>query len=140
MISETVQKAAERYLIIVPTASLYRKAVKTAVHCPYITEGKMRALNRHMSHSDATSSKFYQLPAVKKAVDVYNTIKALSKKDFFHNWNTGCLLRSSLSVRLLHQAWNCAAKLLKGIRCKELRNSSKIVGSHYQKVLFNINI
>ena len=43
----------------------------------------MRALNRHMSHSDATSSKFYQLPAAKNAVDVYNTIKTLSNKTFF---------------------------------------------------------
>ena len=82
-ISETVQKVAERYSITVPTTSLHRKAVKTAAHCHDITEGKMRALNRHMSHSDATSSKFYQLPAAKKAVDVYNTIKTLSNKIFF---------------------------------------------------------
>jgi len=82
-ISETIQKVAERYSVIVPTASLHRKVVKTAAHCHELTEGKMRALNRHMSHSDATSSKFYQLPAAKKAVDVYNTITILSNKRFF---------------------------------------------------------
>ena len=58
--------------------------MKTTAHCDEdITEGKMRALNRHMSHFDTTSSKFYQLPAAKTAVSVYNTIKQLSKKRFF---------------------------------------------------------
>ena len=83
-ISETIQKVAGAYNIIVPTASLHRKVTKTTAHCDEeIGEGKMRALNRHMSHSDATSSKFYQLPAAKTAVNAYNTIKHLSKKRFF---------------------------------------------------------
>ena len=82
-ISETIQKVAAAYSISVPTASLHRKVTKTTAHCDEITEGKMRALSRHMSHSDATSSKFYQLPAAKTAVDIYNTIKQLSKKKFF---------------------------------------------------------
>ena len=84
-VSETIQKVAAAYSISVATASLHWKVTKTTAHCDEeITEGKMRALSRHMSHSDATSSKFYQLPAAKMAMDVYNTIKQLSKKSFLH--------------------------------------------------------
>ena len=83
-VSETIQKVAGAHNISVPTASLHRKVTKTIAHCDEeTTEGTMRALNRHTSHSDATSSKFYQLPAAKTAVNVYNTIKQLSKKRFF---------------------------------------------------------
>lgn len=85
-IFETIQKVVEANSISVPMALLHQTVVKTAAYCSEdITEGRMRALNRHMSHSDATSlsSKFYQLPAAKEAVDVYHTIKQLLKKKFF---------------------------------------------------------
>lgn len=82
-VTETIRKVAEDYSVIVPTASVHRKVTATTAHCEdNLTEGQMRSLNRHMSHSSATSSKYYQLPAAKKAVDAYNTIQHLIKKHF----------------------------------------------------------
>ena len=74
----------EEFSVSVPTASTHRKVMATTAHCDdTLTEGQMRSLSKHMSHSTATSSRYYQLPAAKKEVDVYKTIKSLSKKCFF---------------------------------------------------------
>lgn len=93
-ISETIQKVAEAYGIQMPTASLHRKVMATTAHSDdTLSEGKMRALNKHMSHSAATSSKYYQLPGSKNAVNMYDTIKELTKRKFFTTKEDGILMK-----------------------------------------------
>ena len=83
-ISESIRKVAQEFSVSVPTATIHRKVMATTAHCDdTFTDGQMRALNYHMSHSAATSSNYYQRPAAKKAMDSYSNIQALSKKHFF---------------------------------------------------------
>lgn len=83
-VSELIQKVAETFGIKMPTASLHRKVMATTAHSDdTMPESKMRALNKHMSHSASTSEKYYQLPGAKTAVEMYDTIKKLTKRKFF---------------------------------------------------------
>ena len=83
-VTKAIRKVAEEFSTCIPTASIHRKVTATTAHCDdSVIEGQIRSLNKHMSHSSATSSRYYQLPAAKRAVDAYNTIKDLSKRHFF---------------------------------------------------------
>ena len=53
---------AETFAIQLPTASVYQKVMATTAHSDEaLSEGKMRALKKYMSHSEATSTKYCQL-------------------------------------------------------------------------------
>ena len=83
-ITESIRKVAQEFSVSVPTPTIHRKVMATVAHCDdSFTDGQMRALNYHMSHSAATSSNYYQRPAAKKALDSYTNIQALSKKHYF---------------------------------------------------------
>ena len=61
-----MQKVTETFDIKMPTALLHRKVMAITAHSDdIIPEAKMRALNKHMSHSASTSEKYYQLPGAK---------------------------------------------------------------------------
>ena len=67
-VSELIQKVVETFGIKMPTASLHSKVMATTAHSDdTMPESKMRALNKHMSHSASTSKKYYQLPGSKNA-------------------------------------------------------------------------
>ena len=93
-VTETIKMVAKANGISVPTASLHKKVIATTAHCDdELTEGNIRSLSKHMSHSIATSKKFYQLPGAEKAVDAYETIKRLSKKRYFNSKEDAILLK-----------------------------------------------
>ena len=74
---------AETFAIQLPTASVYQKVMATTAHSDEaLSEGKIRALKKHMSHFETTSTKYCQLPGAKNMVEMHHTIKQLTKGIF----------------------------------------------------------
>ena len=74
---------SETFAIQMPTASVYQKVMATTPHSDEaLSDGKIRALNKHMSHSEATSAKYCQLPGAKNVVEMHHTFKQLTKGIF----------------------------------------------------------
>ena len=81
-ISEKIMFTAKCFGIHVPTAGLYRKVIATEGHRK-LSSTKLRSLNDHMAHSEATSKNYYQFPDEFDAVGVHDTIQSLSTKRYF---------------------------------------------------------
>jgi len=81
-VSETIQQISQEYDVIVPSAGLHRKVIATEAHAQ-VDDSTMRKLNKHMTHSAATSSLYYQLPSQHEAVKIHNTIQQLRKRKYF---------------------------------------------------------
>ena len=79
-----------------------------------------------MSHSATTSSKHYQLPAAKKAVDVYKTIKN-HQKDFYTK-KILSFKKNGLYTNQACQLLNYVEKLLNATTGKGQLNNFRISG------------
>ena len=80
-ISETIKKIAKQFNLPMPTPCLHRKVIATAGH-KLLDDRDMRSLSSHMTHSAATSARFYQFPGSEpmQAVSVHDTIQKLSNR------------------------------------------------------------
>ena len=78
-ITETIQAIAQKFYLPMPTPCLHRKVIATAGQSS-LDDTDMRSLSNHMTHSAATSARFYQFPGAEptKAANMYDTIQRLS--------------------------------------------------------------
>ena len=91
-VSEAIQKVARIFDISTPPPSLHRKVIASEGR-KNLDEGNMRLLATHMSHSEATSRRFYQFPSENEACEIHETIKHLNEKRQFCTEEDECLLK-----------------------------------------------
>jgi len=81
MNNEVLQEIANMYGNNVPTSTTHRKWIDTHT-CGTCDPSDIEVLNRHMSHSSATTRKWYQMPKTQHALQLVDCIKKLSKQYF----------------------------------------------------------
>ena len=91
-VSEAIQKVARIFNISIPPPSLHRKVIASEGR-RNLDEGNMWLLASHMSHSEATSRRFYQFPSENEVCEIHETIKHLNKKRQFCDKEDDCLLK-----------------------------------------------
>jgi len=89
-VNEVLQEVANNYGICVPSPTTHRKWIDSAAWgtCDPV---EMEVLNRHMSHSSATSKKWYQIPKPQHALQSADCIQKLSKQYFTKEEDTTIL-------------------------------------------------
>jgi len=96
-INEVLQDVSSIYGENIPNPTIHRKWIDSAAY-GNCNPADMEVLNRHMSHSAATSKKWYQIPKSQHALQSANCIEGLSKQYFTKEEDTALLQEYPLTA------------------------------------------